>query len=226
MDLTHSKVAGSAPVPPRPETGIRNEPQEIETNRNASSQLRAALATTPPKNLSSTGQSLAYGLPCANCHLYYPANLDACPCCNSKQRVSASVAPAIAKPAASHPQVDAAAVEREREAFLRQFRSQHPSGAAEVTKTPVMCRLSNQHAHRCEPASICRACYEQLQERVDVLEASLHIDLKEAAQIVYQAVWADPSDPAKTYANAAAALLAELRKRAGISSVLSQHRGN
>lgn len=48
----------------------------------------------------------------------------------------------------------------------------------------------------------------------------MHIDLKDAAQIVYDAVWADPSDPSKTYANAAGALLNELRKRAGVSSLL------
>jgi hypothetical protein len=37
---------------------------------------------------------------------------------------------------------------------------------------------------------------------------------------VYDAVWADPSDPGKTYQNAASALLTELRKRAGITAVL------
>jgi hypothetical protein len=51
---------------------------------------------------------------------------------------------------------------------------------------------------------------------VDVLEAALRMDLKEAAQIVYDAVWADPSDPNKTYENAASALLSELRKRSGV----------
>ncbi|MFZ0806144.1 MAG: hypothetical protein WAN03_08170, partial [Candidatus Sulfotelmatobacter sp.] len=61
--------------------------------------------------------------------------------------------------------------------------------------------------------------YERLQERLDICEASLHVDLKEAAQIIYDAVWADPSDPSKTYQNAASALLGELRKRAGISSL-------
>jgi hypothetical protein len=55
---------------------------------------------------------------------------------------------------------------------------------------------------------------------VDVFEAALHIDLKEAAQIIYDAVWADPSDPTKTYTNAASALLTELRKRSGASSLL------
>jgi hypothetical protein len=34
-------------------------------------------------------------------------------------------------------------------------------------------------------------------------------------------VWADSSDPSKTYANAAQALLTELRKRAGVSTVLT-----
>jgi hypothetical protein len=52
------------------------------------------------------------------------------------------------------------------------------------------------------------------------MEAALHVDLKEAAQIVYDAVWADTSDSNKTYENAAQALLTELRRRAGISAVL------
>ena len=55
---------------------------------------------------------------------------------------------------------------------------------------------------------------------MDVLEAALRIELKEAAQIVYDAVWADPSDPGQTYQNAASALMNELRKRAGITTVL------
>jgi hypothetical protein len=46
------------------------------------------------------------------------------------------------------------------------------------------------------------------------------MDLKEGAQIIYDAVWADPSDPNKTYQNAAAAMLGELRKRAGVTAVL------
>ena len=46
------------------------------------------------------------------------------------------------------------------------------------------------------------------------------MDIKEASQIIYDAVWADPSDPSKTYTNAANALLTELRKRAGISTLL------
>ena len=51
-------------------------------------------------------------------------------------------------------------------------------------------------------------------------EAALRIELKDAAQIVYDAVWSDPSDPGKTYQNAASALLNEIRKRAGISALM------
>ena len=56
------------------------------------------------------------------------------------------------------------------------------------------------------------------------VEAALHIDLKEAAQIVYDAVWSDPSDPSKTYQNAAQALLTELRKRSGIKKPMLRSR--
>jgi hypothetical protein len=46
---------------------------------------------------SSTGtprRQSGYGLPCAKCHLYYPADLDVCPTCKHNERVS-PVAPKI-----------------------------------------------------------------------------------------------------------------------------------
>jgi hypothetical protein len=166
-------------------------------------------------------RSSGYGLPCATCRLYYPANLDICPACNSKERVSPNVGPSIPKSqAAAEPVPDNDILEQEREEFLKQFKSQLFAAHAEVASAPVVCSLSEQHMQGAEEASICKPCYERLQERVDVCEAALHIDLKEAAQIVYDAVWADPSDPSKTYTNAASALLTELRKRSGVSSLL------
>jgi len=84
----------------------------------------------------------------------------------------------------------------------------------------VVCTLSEYHVQGAEAASICKQCYDRLQERVDICEAALHMDVKDAAQIVYDAVWADPSDPSKTYTNAASALLTELRKRAGVSGMI------
>jgi len=164
-----------------------------------------------------------YGLPCAKCHLYYPADLDACPTCQHKERVS-PIAPKIPpKPVqAMDEQVpDSAVVEQEREEFLRQFKAQLLEAHAEVMDAPeAICKFGEHHPGEAAPADICGGCYERLQERVDVLEAAMHMELKEAAQIVYDAVWSDPSDPGQTYQNAASALLGELRKRAGITTVL------
>ncbi len=84
----------------------------------------------------------------------------------------------------------------------------------------AVCKFGEHHSGEPASAEICQACYERLQERLDVFEAALHLELKEAAQIIYDAVWADPSDPSKTYQNAASALLCELRKRAGMTTVL------
>ncbi len=161
-----------------------------------------------------------FGLPCSNCRLYYPADLDACPACNSKERVSANAAPAIPIVQTAAPLPDAAVVDQEREAFLKQFKSQLLTVHAEATNSPAVCTRADHHAQDIEAASICKPCYDRLQERLDVCEAALHMDLKEAAQIIYDAVWADPSDPNKTYTNAASALLSELRKRTGVSSLL------
>jgi hypothetical protein len=167
-------------------------------------------------------KSSGYGLPCAHCRLYYPADLDICPNCNGPERVPPVIAPEVPKVQASaEPMPDTEALELEREEFLKQFKSQMVAAHAELANSPVPCNLGDHPSGEDEAATVCKPCYDRLQQRVDVCEASLHIDLKEAAQIVYNAVWADPSDPNKTYTNAANALLTELRKRAGISSLLS-----
>jgi hypothetical protein len=184
-------------------------------------------ATSSPLGNSPAGAArkpTGYGLPCAKCHLYYPADLDVCPTCKHNQRVS-PVAPKTPLPvsqAAIDPIPDTAVVEQEREEFLRQFKSQLLEAHAEVVNAPEsICKFGEQHSGEPASAEICQACYERLQERLDVCEAAFHMELKEAAQIIYDAVWADPSDPNKTYQNAASALLTELRKRAGITAVLS-----
>lgn len=162
---------------------------------------------------------VGYGLPCSKCKTYYAADLPECPVCKTKERVSpiAPQVPVVAPSAEELP--DPAMVEEEREKFLREFQSQVRVSEMEVNSAHN-CSLQENHHNGPKPATICQACYEQLQERVDLMEASLHIDLKEASQIVYDAVWADPSDPNKTYQNAAQALLLELRKRAGVKLVL------
>src|SRR6266566_5101572 len=171
----------------------------------------------------ATRKPVGYGLPCAKCHLYYPADVDICPTCHHPHRVSPVVPKTQPKSAqaAADAIPDIAKVEHEREEFLRQFKSQLMEAQAGVANNlESLCQMGEQHPAELAPAEICKPCYERLQERVDVCEAALHLDLKEAAQIIYDAVWADPSDPTKTYQNAASALLVELRKRAGVTTVL------
>jgi hypothetical protein len=176
------------------------------------------------RSFEESRKPVGYGLPCIKCHLYYPADLDACPTCQSTERVApvvAAVRPNISQ-AAAESVPDSDKIDQEREEFLRQFKSQLYTAHAEVTNTQAaLCNLGEHHTGEPESAEVCKTCYERLQERVDVCEAALHMDLKDAAQIIYDAVWADPSDPSKTYRNAASALLAELRKRSGITTVLS-----
>lgn len=216
MDVTRpAQAAAAKPAQsvPQSETDMRNDLRHL----NSATPDRVAAAAPGEAMHKSSG----YGLPCATCHLYYPANLDICPTCNSKERVSPNVVPAIPKSqAAAEPVPDTVVVEQEREAFLKEFKSQLFAAHAEVANSPAVCTLGEHHVQEAEAASICKPCYERLQERVDICEAALHIDLKDAAQIIYDAVWADPSDPSKTYTNAASALLTELRKRAGVSSMI------
>ena len=184
---------------------------------------RTGAAAAPGSQYDIVRKQSGYGLPCVKCHLYYPADMDACPICKSKERV----APVVPKlpPKVAEPVVEAApdvkVLEKEREEFLRQFKSQLFAAHAEVTnEIPSACSLAENHPGEADKAEVCKPCYDRLQERVDVCEGALHMDLKEAAQIIYDAVWADPSDPSKTYTNAANALMTELRKRAGISALL------
>jgi hypothetical protein len=217
MDLTRSvstaatKAAKPAHSTRQPESNVRNDVRD-----NVRNDLRNAV-----RSGAGAYQPSGFGLPCSNCRLYYSADLEVCPACNSKTRVSPAAVPVIPKvQAAAAPAPDNAIVEQEREAFLKEFKSHLFTAHEEVPSSTVVCTLAEHSVQGAHAASICKPCYDRLQERLDVCEAALHMDLKEAAQIIYDAVWADPSDPNKTYTNAASALLSELRKRSGVSSLL------
>lgn len=172
------------------------------------------------KPSGTPGKPSGYGLPCSKCHLYYSADLDCCPTCHTSERV-APAAPMFPPKPASKPTPAAPSkseADYEREQFLKQFETQVSEAHAHPAQTSAAtCKFKERHPSEAAAAEICAACYERLQERVDALEGALHVDLKEAAQIVYDAVWANPSEPSKTYENAASALLDALRKRAGIA---------
>lgn len=164
------------------------------------------------------------GLPCANCRLYYPADMNACPICKSTERVPAA-AMATSVPVTPTVPLNKDGAEDDREQYLKQLKSEAFASHTQInTAATFRCCLDQNHNGTVEPAAVCHSCYSEMRQLADRLEAALHIDLKEAAQIVYDAVWADAADPSKTYQNAAAALLMELRKRAGVGLLLGSNK--
>jgi hypothetical protein len=191
-----------------PTTEVRQPSQTVRVNipgtRNA------------PKPSPIDQKPAGYGLPCAKCKTYYLANLSACPICKSTDRVSpVAMIPQRKRAEAAQGQ----AADNKQETILRDLKTQL-SADAQAATAQARCRFAGDEPNH-KSASICKTCYEDLEERLDLYEAALHMDLNEAAQVIYDAVWADTSDSNKTYLNAARALLAEIRKRAGLNVVLS-----
>jgi hypothetical protein len=160
-------------------------------------------------------RSIGYGMPCAKCRAYYPADMQACPICKSRERVAPTAVPPLPTTAATPQAVEATLLAEERER-LRELKSQIYASHPQVAAATFRCALDQNHNGATEPAAVCHSCYGELRQQADHMEAALHMDVKEAGKIVYEAVWADTSDPNKTYINAAEALLTELRKRAEI----------
>lgn len=178
---------------------------------------KIGLRPEPDSSVAPVKKISGYGLPCSKCHLYYPASLNSCPTCRTRERV-APVPPKFPpkssqKPPDSVPPKSGA--DHDREEFLKQFKAQVREAHSEATPG-AGCKFKERHRGNSATGEICSACYERLQERLDAFEGALQIDLTEAAQIVYDAVWANPSEPSKTYENAAEALLTELRTRAAV----------
>jgi hypothetical protein len=164
-----------------------------------------------------------YGLPCSLCHAYYPSDMQACPVCKCPDRVSPT-APVTLATVAIAP-APATKIDSERERLLKELKSEAFATHTQINAPATFrCVLSHQHSGASEPAAVCHTCYSEVRQQADRMEAALHLDVKEAAKIVYDAVWADTSDPNASYFNAARALMSELRHRAGIGMLLSTHK--
>jgi hypothetical protein len=172
---------------------------------------------------------IGYGMPCSRCHAYYPADMRACPICKSPERISPTqpVVPptaSVAAQPATGTKIAAPQLDEERERLLKELKSQAFASHTQINAAAAFhCVLKHQHTGEAEPAAVCHSCYSEARQQADLMEAALHMDSKDAAKIVYDAVWADTSDPNVTYLNAAQALLSELRKRAGIGLLLGEH---
>jgi len=192
--------------------------------------VRTAPEPAPVRSVSPTGtgahrgvnpnlKPVGYGLPCVKCRKYYSAALAACPVCQSTQRV----APVAALPCAPvETQPAGKELDDQKERFLREFKAKLYAAHMQINSTSHRCTYAGEDDAGHDSAAVCKVCYERLQARMDLLESALEMDLKEAAQIIYDAVWADTSDSNRTYLNAAKALLGKLRKRAGMTTTLGR----
>jgi hypothetical protein len=172
---------------------------------------------------------IGYGMPCSRCHAYYPADMHACPICKSPERVSPTE-PVAHSMVSAEPQTATGGqgagtqMDEDRERLLKELKSQAFASHTQINAAAVFhCVLKHQHSGETEPAAVCHSCYSEARQQADLMEAALHMDSKDAAKIVYDAVWADTSDPNATYLNAAKALLSELHRRAGIGLLLGAH---
>jgi hypothetical protein len=189
-----------------------------------SSASKTAREKTAVSSASADLKAIGIGLPCSNCRAYYPSDVKICPVCKSTERVSPRAVPSLPVATLVASPESSAAIEDERERFLRELKSQAFASHTQINAAATFrCVLEQNHTAEFEPAAVCHTCYGELRQQADRLEATLHMDVKEAAQIVYAAVWADTSDPSKTYINAAASLLSELRRRAGIGLLLGSN---
>ena len=158
-------------------------------------------------------------MPCAKCRKYYSAALRECPVCKSSERTM----PAATLPCAPVEQQPASReLDEQKERVLREFKAKLYAAHMQINTTSHRCTYAAEDDPGHDAASVCRVCYDRLQTRLDLLESALEMDLKEAAQTIYDAVWADTSDSSKTYMNAAKALLGNLRKRAGVTPGLGR----
>lgn len=177
------------------------------------------VSLTPPEKKDE--HRSGYGLPCAKCRTYYSAEAKQCPVCGASERGVPLVASVPAWALKAVPVPDPETAHEERDRFLRDFKTQVEEAQERRPAQPSQtCNQKSSHPEGGVPARVCQQCFDAVRQRADNMEAALHMDLQEAAGVVYEAVWADSSDPGKTYENAALALLTELRRRAGMPSIL------
>ena len=212
-------TANSAAVTPTTVSPTTVSPTTVSSPDRPMPRASAAYAAANPDK-----KLIGYGMPCSRCHAYYPADMTACPICKCPDRVSPTE-PVIHSMVSTSPQSAAGTqVDAERELLLKELKSQAFASHTQINPAATFqCVLAHQHTGPTEPAAVCHTCYSEVRQQADRFEAALHIDVKDAARIVYAVVWADTSAKNASYFNAATALITEIHKRAGIGLLLGSH---
>jgi len=85
-------------------------------------------------------RQVGYGLPCAKCHKYFPADLEVCPICKGRERVSPVVAPRIKKPVQSETSVAASSTN----VALKQNVKESPKSESSALVRPIEIKVKDQ----------------------------------------------------------------------------------
>src|ERR1700733_14646958 len=101
---------------------------------------------------TSRPRQAGYGLPCAKCRRYFPADLDVCPICKGRERVSPNVAPLrrhLKAEAIAQPNPNVASPELQREKLPNETTSPVTAAPVEVVIAPVV--ISEENLDPVEP---------------------------------------------------------------------------
>ena len=207
------------------ETTATKQAREKSVNPVALStpERRMPQGPAPAVTLAPEKKPVGYGLPCSRCHAYYPADMHvlsdlqvAGPCLTDRTGDAFDGFRPCRSPTTSAPQID-----DERERFLKEIKSQAFASHTQINAAATFRAFSSISTTEPlnQPPSAIPATARPASRPTGWKLLSTWT-LKKRAKIVYEAVWADTSDPNTTYLNAATALLSELRKRAGIGLLL------
>src|ERR1019366_4046362 len=194
--MWEESAALAAPPGQSMETTATRQAQEKSVNPVALStpERRMPQRSAPVVPSAPEHKSIGYGLPCSRCRAYYPADMHVCPICKSPDRVS-PIKPVAHSMASAAPQpATSAQIDDDRERFLKELKSQAFASHTQINAAATFrCVLEHQHSGAPEPAAVCHSCYSAVRQQADCMEAAFHMDAKEGAKIVYEAVWADTS---------------------------------
>jgi hypothetical protein len=121
-----------------------------------------------------------YGLPCAKCRRYFSADLDACPICKGRDRVSPVISPAQTPSrtlAPVEPTLIASSLELQRDRFPEESDSplfeQEEFSVQEVRNSPTLSGLQERQLAETEPAAAARPPETQVSVDLMLSDASL-----------------------------------------------------
>jgi len=163
-------------------------------------QIAPARAWTPASVAAlACAQTGGYGLPCSKCRMYYPLTWTAAPSALSPERVSPTAYQRCRSPNCSAiPAKSGRTFVDDRDRLLKELKSQIFQAHTQINAAAHIPLLHGPESRR--KLGTGRRLPQLLRRASSTGRPNgsrLHIDLKRGGTVVYKAVWADSSDPAR-----------------------------